>query len=284
MRLATGAGHSVRVVQTPTSLRFVGKATFEGVTGAPVLVDEFEADPARGAFPGDAVPDHSAISHLELVRRCDVVLHRAGVREHHREARQRPRRQPAHERRAGLSGAARAGAGDERPHVRAPRDPGEPRAPAGARRADRAPGHGPARVEGGVGHGPAGRARGHPRGDRGDARAGPVRAALARRPAGARHRRRHARGDRLGALRRQPLVGTHGPGPGRGGRPARRRGHPDLRERDARAPARGARAGRDERGGARGRGARRVPRGRRAAHGRRRGGLPPDARRRTRRS
>ena len=65
-------GHSVRVIQTPTSLRFVGKATFEGVTGSPVLVDEFEPDPARGAFPGEAVPDHSAISHLELVRRCDV--------------------------------------------------------------------------------------------------------------------------------------------------------------------------------------------------------------------
>ena len=72
VRLATGAGHSVRVIQTPTSLRFVGKATFEGVTGAPVLVDEFEPDPARGAFPGEPVPDHSAISHLELVRRCDV--------------------------------------------------------------------------------------------------------------------------------------------------------------------------------------------------------------------
>ena len=72
VRLATGAGHSVRVIQTPTSLRFVGKATFEGVTGAPVLVDEFEPDPARGAFPGEPVPDHSAISHLELVRRCDA--------------------------------------------------------------------------------------------------------------------------------------------------------------------------------------------------------------------
>ena len=216
--------------------------------------------PRAERFPGDAAPDHSPISHLELVRRCDVVLHRAGVRQHHREARHGPRRQPAHERRAGLPGAARAGAGDERPHVRAPRDPGEPRAPAGARRADRASGHGPAGVEGGVGHGPAGRARGHPRRDRGDARAGPVRAALARRAARARDRRRHPRGDRLGALRRQPLVGTHGPGAGRGGRPARRRGHPDLRERGARAPARGARARRDERGGARGRGARRVPR------------------------
>jgi phosphopantothenoylcysteine decarboxylase/phosphopantothenate--cysteine ligase len=74
VRLATAAGHSVRVIQTPTSLRFVGKATFEGVTGAPVLVDEFEADPARGAFPGEPAPDHDPISHLELVSRCDVLV------------------------------------------------------------------------------------------------------------------------------------------------------------------------------------------------------------------
>src|SRR5215218_4044802 len=72
VRLAVKAGHSVRVVQTPASLSFVGKATFEGITGAPVLVDEFEPDPAKGAFPGDPAPDHAAISHLELVRRCDV--------------------------------------------------------------------------------------------------------------------------------------------------------------------------------------------------------------------
>ena len=74
VRLATKAGHSVRVVQTPTSLQFVGAATFEGVTGAPVLVDEFESDPARGAFPGDAAPDHDPISHLELVRNCDAYV------------------------------------------------------------------------------------------------------------------------------------------------------------------------------------------------------------------
>ena len=74
VRLATKAGHAVRVVQTPASLAFVGKATFEGVTGAPVLVDEFEADPARGAFPGDPSPGHDPISHLELVRNCDVYV------------------------------------------------------------------------------------------------------------------------------------------------------------------------------------------------------------------
>jgi phosphopantothenoylcysteine decarboxylase/phosphopantothenate--cysteine ligase len=74
VRLATGAGHSVRVIQTPASLNFVGRATFEGITGAPVLVDEFEADPASGAFPGDPAPDHNPISHLELVARADAFV------------------------------------------------------------------------------------------------------------------------------------------------------------------------------------------------------------------
>ena len=74
VRLATKAGHAVRVVQTAASQRFVGPATFEGITGAPVLTDEFERDPARGAYPGEPAPDHDPISHLELVRRCDVLV------------------------------------------------------------------------------------------------------------------------------------------------------------------------------------------------------------------
>jgi phosphopantothenoylcysteine decarboxylase / phosphopantothenate---cysteine ligase len=73
VRLATAAGHVVRVVQTPASVSFVGRATFEGVTGAPVLVEEFERDPARGAYPGEPAPDHDPISHLELVRRADLL-------------------------------------------------------------------------------------------------------------------------------------------------------------------------------------------------------------------
>src|SRR5437879_1900918 len=72
VRLAMAAGHSVRVVETDAAERFVGRATSEGTTGAPVLVDEFEPDPARGAYPGDPAPDHAPISHLELVRRADV--------------------------------------------------------------------------------------------------------------------------------------------------------------------------------------------------------------------
>jgi phosphopantothenoylcysteine decarboxylase/phosphopantothenate--cysteine ligase len=73
VRLATKAGHSVRVVQTRTSLAFVGRATFEAVTGAPVLVDEFEPDPARGSYPGDPLPEHAPVSHLELATRADVL-------------------------------------------------------------------------------------------------------------------------------------------------------------------------------------------------------------------
>jgi phosphopantothenoylcysteine decarboxylase / phosphopantothenate---cysteine ligase len=73
-RLAGKAGHAVRVVQTQSSLEFVGRATFEGITGAPVLVGEFDRDPARGAFPGDPAPDHDPISHLEVVRRADAYV------------------------------------------------------------------------------------------------------------------------------------------------------------------------------------------------------------------
>jgi phosphopantothenoylcysteine decarboxylase / phosphopantothenate---cysteine ligase len=73
-RLATLQGHAVRVVQTDASLRFVGKASFEGITGAPVLVDEFERDPARGAFPDQAPLDHAPLSHLELVSGADAYL------------------------------------------------------------------------------------------------------------------------------------------------------------------------------------------------------------------
>jgi phosphopantothenoylcysteine decarboxylase/phosphopantothenate--cysteine ligase len=74
VRLATGAGHAVRVVQTPNSRRFVGEASFAALSGAPVLVSEFERDPARGAFPGDPAPAHDPLSHLELVANADLYL------------------------------------------------------------------------------------------------------------------------------------------------------------------------------------------------------------------
>ena len=74
VRLATKAGHAVRVVQTPASERFVGRASFAALTGAPVLLDEFEPDPSRGAFPGDPPPAHDPLSHLELVANADVYV------------------------------------------------------------------------------------------------------------------------------------------------------------------------------------------------------------------
>src|SRR3954464_12445612 len=74
VRLATHAGHAVRVIQTEAAQRFVGAASFAALTGAPVLTGEFERDPARGAFPDQRPPDHDPLNHLELVRNADVLL------------------------------------------------------------------------------------------------------------------------------------------------------------------------------------------------------------------
>ena len=65
-RLVTKAGHAVRVIQTEAAQRFVGAASFAAITGAPVLVTEFERDDARGTFPGDPLPAHAPLSHLQL--------------------------------------------------------------------------------------------------------------------------------------------------------------------------------------------------------------------------
>jgi phosphopantothenoylcysteine decarboxylase/phosphopantothenate--cysteine ligase len=73
-RMATKAGHGVRVVMTPAAQRFVGAASFEGIVGAPVLIDEFERDPMRGAFPGDEPPAHDPIGHLAVVGNADAYL------------------------------------------------------------------------------------------------------------------------------------------------------------------------------------------------------------------
>jgi phosphopantothenoylcysteine decarboxylase/phosphopantothenate--cysteine ligase len=73
-RLATKAGHGVRVVMTEAAGRFVGAASFEGITGAPVLSSEFERDPLRGSFPGDPLPEHDPIGHLEVAANCDAYV------------------------------------------------------------------------------------------------------------------------------------------------------------------------------------------------------------------
>ncbi|MEJ7798047.1 MAG: bifunctional phosphopantothenoylcysteine decarboxylase/phosphopantothenate--cysteine ligase CoaBC [Solirubrobacteraceae bacterium] len=74
VRLATAAGHAVRAIQTPASTRFVAPLSFAALTGAPALVDEFERDPTRGAFPGQPASDHDPLSHLELVRNADAFI------------------------------------------------------------------------------------------------------------------------------------------------------------------------------------------------------------------
>lgn len=76
-RLATKSGHGVRVLMTANAKRFVGADAFEAITGAPVLVSEFEPDPMRGGFPGEPEEDrlgHDPIGHLELAARADVFL------------------------------------------------------------------------------------------------------------------------------------------------------------------------------------------------------------------
>jgi phosphopantothenoylcysteine decarboxylase / phosphopantothenate---cysteine ligase len=73
-RLAIKAGHTVRVIQTEASQRFIGAASFAAITGAPVLTSEFEDDPLRGAYPGEPTPDRAPISHLALVENADLFL------------------------------------------------------------------------------------------------------------------------------------------------------------------------------------------------------------------
>jgi phosphopantothenoylcysteine decarboxylase/phosphopantothenate--cysteine ligase len=74
VRLATAAGHSMRVLMTASSRRFIGADTFEGILGSPVLTSEFEKDPMRGTFPGESLPEHEPIGHLAVVESADVFL------------------------------------------------------------------------------------------------------------------------------------------------------------------------------------------------------------------
>lgn len=61
VRLATKAGHEVRVVLSANGARFVGAATFEALSGHPVLSDTF------------AGPDSGGIDHIEWAKWCDVA-------------------------------------------------------------------------------------------------------------------------------------------------------------------------------------------------------------------
>ena len=56
----TQAGCNVQVVASPSALQFVGAATWEGLSGNPVVSDLFE--PGR------------AMDHIHLMRKADVIL------------------------------------------------------------------------------------------------------------------------------------------------------------------------------------------------------------------
>lgn len=60
LRLLTEAGHDVRVVPTRAALEFVGRATWEALSGHPVTTDVFE--------------NVAAVEHISLARSADLVV------------------------------------------------------------------------------------------------------------------------------------------------------------------------------------------------------------------
>jgi len=234
-RLATKEGHAVRVLMTPAAQRFVGAASFEGITGAPVLTDEFERDPTRGAFPGDPVPEHDPIGHLEVVANADAYLIA-----------------PAS---ANTIAKLAAGIADSMvttsflacsaPRLVAPamndrmyRDPATQENLATLRR------RGIIVIE--PEEGAAARAACAARRDRAH---GPRPDRPLGRPPGPDLRRRHPRADRSRPLHRQSLLGPHGPRPRRAGGPARSGGDSRGGQRVDAGPARRAARGRRNRRG-----------------------------------
>ena len=196
--------------------------SFAALTGAPVLTTEWERDPARGAFPDQPPPDHDPLSHLELVRNADVLLVAPATANTIAKL--------AHGLADNLLTSA-ALAVDlpaacvapamnhhmwEHPATQANVATLRER---GATIVD--PGVGALGQQGRVGRRPP--APSPPSCWRPSRRSSRPGAAPVGRPARARHRGRHARADRRGPLRRQPLVGADG-----------------LRARRARPPRRGA--------------------------------------------
>ena len=61
LRLLTGAGHDVRVVQTPSSRKFIGEMSFQALSGHPVACDQFDT------------AAESVFNHIDLAA-CDLML------------------------------------------------------------------------------------------------------------------------------------------------------------------------------------------------------------------
>ena len=65
LRLLTESGHQVRVIPTEDSLRFVGAATWQALSGEPVSTDVWT--------------DAAGVPHVTLGQRADLVLVAVGV-------------------------------------------------------------------------------------------------------------------------------------------------------------------------------------------------------------
>ncbi len=148
-RLATLAGHGVRVVMTEAATRFVGPPTFEGITGAPGPDRRVRARPgarrlsgrsgsrarsdlapgARRRTPTSCVVAPASANTIAKLAAgiCDSMLTTSFLAD-----------------RRAAAGRAR----DERPHVGRRGDPGERRDPARARRRGARARRGPARLAG----------------------------------------------------------------------------------------------------------------------------------------
>ena len=136
MRLATGAGHAVRVIQTPDQpplrrRRLVRSA--ERRAGARAASSSATRPAAHSPASRRPTTTRSAIWSSSPTPTCFLIAPASANTIAKLAA--RPRRQPAQQPPRSPRLPARGRAGDERPHVRAPRDAGEPRAAARARRA-----------------------------------------------------------------------------------------------------------------------------------------------------
>ncbi len=98
VRLATAAGHAVRVVQTPASRRFVGEASFAALTGRAGAASA-SSSATRRAAPSRAsrCRTHEPLSHLQLVANADVYLIAPASANTIAKLAGGHRRQPAHE-------------------------------------------------------------------------------------------------------------------------------------------------------------------------------------------
>ena len=138
-RLATKAGHGVRVLMTPDRRALRRRGLVRGHRRRAGAHRRVRARPDARRLPrrraAGARPDRPPGAGRQRRR----LPRRAGLGQHAREARGRDLRLDAHHLLPGLHGAARGRPGDERPHVRRRGDAGEPGDAARARRAgDRA--------------------------------------------------------------------------------------------------------------------------------------------------